>query len=219
MVKKVLTALVGVMLCYSAVAFQIKVGLGTGPVDATITTIANLLGVTVGTISMIFHGSFFIGQIIIEKNKFKKVQFFQLMNITCGGFLLNFMLYIVLANFEVENFILRLIICVVSFLLSALGCDLILESHFIRTPLEGSTELIGVRLKRKPGQLRLFFDIFLVILVVIATLIAKIDWTIGIGTIISAVIFGPAMDMFRKPVKWLLRKLNVVSEKEQLLNI
>lgn len=219
MIKKVLATLVGVMLCYSAVAFQIKVGLGTGPVDATITTIANLLGVTVGTISMIFHGSFFIGQIIIEKRKFKKVQFFQIMNITCGGFLLNFMLYIVLANFEVNNFILRLVICVASFLLSAFGCDMILESRFIRTPLEGFTELIGVRLKRKPGQLRLFFDIFLVILVVAATLIAKIDWTIGIGTIISTVIFGPAMDMFRKPVKWLLRKLKVVSEKEQLLNI
>ena len=78
MTKRIALTLAGILLVYGSVAFAIKAGIGVLPVDAAITTLAGLLHMKVGTFSMIFHGSFFIGQILIEKKNFKKVQFLQI---------------------------------------------------------------------------------------------------------------------------------------------
>ena len=54
--KKILRTIIGIVIVYAAVAFAIKAGLGVLPVDAAITTIADVLGIKVGTFSMLFHG-------------------------------------------------------------------------------------------------------------------------------------------------------------------
>ena len=50
------------------------------------------------------------------------------------------------------------------------------------------------------GKLRQRIDIVLVIISVVLTLIFGTDWTLREGTIIAALIFGPAMDFWKKAV-------------------
>lgn len=75
MVKKIARTLLGILLVYVSVAFAIKAGIGVLPVDAAITTIADVIGMKVGTFSMLFHGSFFLGQIAMERRNFRKTEF------------------------------------------------------------------------------------------------------------------------------------------------
>ena len=65
MPKKIASTILGILLVYGSVAFAIKAGIGVLPVDAAITSVALLIGMKVGTFSMLFHGSFFLGQIAI----------------------------------------------------------------------------------------------------------------------------------------------------------
>lgn len=202
MLRKILFTILGIVLIYSAVAFAIKAGIGIMPVDAAIATIAAVLGIKVGTISMLFHGSFFLGQIAIEKKDFRKTELLQLLYITLGGSVLNFFLYTVLKNVSFHAYPVRLIVCVLAFLVSAFGCTLVLETHLMRTPMEGCIQLMAERSKHgiTMGRLRQIIDIVLVLLAVVLTLIFDTDWTLREGTVIAALIFGPAMDFWKKTV-------------------
>ena len=200
MIKKIVRTIVGILLVYSAVAFAIKAGIGVLPVDAAITSIATLIGMKVGTFSMLFHGSFFLGQIAIEKKDFRKTELLQLLYITLGGSVLNFILYTVLKNVAFAFYPLRLIVCVLAFAVSAFGCTLVLETHLMRTPMEGCIQLLAERMGTTMGKLRQKIDIVLVIVSVAITLIFGVEWTLREGTVIAALLFGPMMDFWKKTV-------------------
>lgn len=206
MVKKIGYTLLGILLVYASVAFAIKAGIGVLPVDAAITTIADVIGMKVGTFSMLFHGSFFVGQIVMEGRKFRKTEFLQILYITLGGSVLNFFLYTVLKNVTFTFYPVRLIVCVLAFLISAFGCTMVLETHLMRTPMEGCIQMIAERIGTTMGKLRQKIDIVLVLVSVVLTLIFGTEWTLREGTIIAALIFGPAMDFWKKNVfsKWKL---------------
>lgn len=200
MTKKIGMTILGILLVYASVAFAMKAGIGVLPVDAAIATIADVIHIKVGTFSMLFHGSFFVGQIIIEKKNFKKTEFLQILYITLGGSVLNFFLYTVLQNVEFTFYPIRLIVCVVAFIVSAFGCTMVLETHLMRTPMEGCIQMIAEIIGTTMGKLRQKIDIVLVIISVVLTLIFGTDWTLREGTIIAALIFGPAMDFWKKTV-------------------
>lgn len=197
MLKKILTTLAGIFLIYAAVGVAIKCGIGVLPVDAAITTLSNIIHVKVGTVAIFFHGSFLVGQIILEKKNFRKIEFLQILNITFGGAVLNFVLYTLLKNFTVTFYPVKLVLSTASFLVGAFGCTLVLETHFVRTSMEGFIQLMAERMGITMGTLRRRIDIFLVIAIVLLILITKTPWTLREGTVIAALIFGPAMDFFK----------------------
>jgi len=200
MTKKILRTVLGILLVYGAVAFAIKAGIGVLPVDAAITSVATLIGMKVGTFSMLFHGSFFLGQIAIEKKNFKKTELLQLLYITLGGSVLNFILYTVLRNVTFAFYPLRLVVCVLAFAVSAFGCTLVLETHLMRTPMEGCIQLLAERMGTTMGKLRQKIDVVLVLISVAITLLFGVEWTLREGTVIAALLFGPMMDFWKKTV-------------------
>lgn len=200
MFKKLSFTLVGIVLVYASVAFAMKAGIGVLPVDAAIATIADVINIKVGTFSMLFHGSFFVGQILIEKKNFRKTELLQILYVTLGGSILNFFLYTVLANVSFSLYPIRLVVSIVSFLVGAFGCVMVLETHLMRTPMEGCIQLIAEKIGITMGKLRQRIDIVLVIISVVLTLMFGTEWTLREGTIIAALIFGPAMDFWKKTV-------------------
>lgn len=200
MVKKISFTLLGILLVYGSVAFAMKAGIGVLPVDAAIASIAEVIHVKVGTFSMLFHGCFFIGQILIEKKNFKKTELLQVLYVTLGGSILNFFLYTILKNVTFTLYPVRLIVSIVAFLVSAFGCTMVLETHLMRTPMEGCIQLIAERIGTTMGKLRQKIDIALVIISLALTLIFGADLQLREGTIIAALIFGPAMDFWKKYV-------------------
>lgn len=200
MKKKILHTVIGIVVIYGAVAFAIKAGLGVLPVDAAINTVAAVLGMKVGTFSMIFHGSFFLGQILIEGKSFRKTEFLQILYITLGGSVLNFFLYTLLAGVELQSYVVRLIVTLAAFMTSAFGVTLVLETHLMRTPMEGCIQLIAEKMGMPMGVLRQRIDIGLVLMCVALTLVFHTEWALREGTVIAALIFGPAMDFWKKKV-------------------
>ena len=200
MKKKIFLTILGIIIIYADVAFAIKAGIGVMPVDAAINTIAYVLNVKVGTLSILFHGSFFLGQIAIERKNFRKTELLQILYITLGGTVLNFFLYTVLKDVTFTFYPVRLLVSVAATCLSAFGVTMVLETHLMRTPMEGCIQLIADRLGTPNGKLRQKIDIGLVLLSVTLTLIFGTDWTLREGTIIAALIFGPAMDFWKNKV-------------------
>ena len=197
MLKKITSTIIGILLIYGSVAFALKAGIGVMPVDAAITSIATLIGMKVGTFSMLFHGSFFLGQIAMEKKNFRKTEFLQVLYIVFGGSVLNFFLYTVLKNVTFSFYPLRVLVCVLAFFVSAFGCTLVLETKLMRTPMEGCIQMIADRMGTTMGKLRQKIDVVLVLVCVAITLIFGVEWTLREGTIIAALLFGPMMDFWK----------------------
>ena len=198
MFKKISMTILGILLIYGAVAFAMKAAIGVLPVDAAIASIAMLIGMKVGHFSMLFHGSFFVGQLIIEGKNFRKIEFLQVLYVILGGSVLNFFLYTVLKNVSFDTYIVRLVVCLISFVVSSFGCILVLETKLMRTPMEGFTQLAADRLGTTIGKLRQKMDVVLVIISVAISLIFGIEWTLREGTVIAALLFGPLMDFWKK---------------------
>ena len=198
--RKIVRTLLGILLVYGSVAFAIKAGVGVLPVDAAIATMADVIGMKVGTFSMLFHGSFFLGQVAMEGRSMRKAELMQILYITLGGSVLNFFLYTVLRGVTFSFYPLRLIVCVVAFLVSAFGCTMVLETHLMRTPMEGCIQMIAERIGTTQGRLRQGIDVALVLVSVALTMIFHTEWTLREGTVIAALIFGPAMDFWRRRV-------------------
>ena len=82
--------------------------------------------------------------------------------------------------------------------LSELGCSLVLETHLMRTPMEGCIQLIADRIGTTQGKLRQKIDVALVVISVAITLLFGVEWTLREGTIIAMLIFGPLFDFWKK---------------------
>ena len=200
MKRKIPMTLLGIVLVYGSVAFAMKAAIGVLPVDAAIATLADVLHIKVGTFSMAFHGCFLLGQIAMERKNFRKTELLQILYITLGGSVLNFFLYTLLKNVSFSLYPVRLVVALVAFLVSAFGCTMVNETHLMRTPMEGCIQLIADRIGMASGKLRQRIDIGLVLLSVGLTLLFGTDWTLREGTVIAALIFGPAMDFWKKLV-------------------
>ena len=200
MKKRVFLTILGIIIIYADVAFAIKSGIGVMPVDAAINTVSSILSIKVGTVSILIHGSFFLGQIAIEGKQFQKKELLQILYITLGGTVLNFFLYTVLKDVTFTFYPIRLLVTVTAFFLSALGVMLVMESHLMRTPMDGLIQLIADRIHTPMGKLRQKIDIGLVILTVALTLIFGTEWTLREGTVIAALMFGPALDFWKNKV-------------------
>jgi len=200
MLKKIAHTILGILLVYGAVAFALKAGIGVLPVDAAITSIATLIGMKVGTFSMLFHGSFFLGQIAMERRDFKKTEFLQLLYITLGGSVLNFFLYTVLKDVTFSFYPLRVLVCIMAFAVASFGCIMVMETHLMRTPMEGCIQMIADRIGTTMGKLRQKIDVVLVIISVAISLVFGVEWALREGTIIAMVIFGPMLDFWKKYV-------------------
>ncbi|MGM9588555.1 MAG: hypothetical protein ACI3V0_00065 [Faecousia sp.] len=198
--KKIPLTILGIILVYGSVAFAMKAAIGVLPVDAAIATIADVLHIKVGTFSMLFHGSFFLGQIAMEGKHFRKTEYLQILYITLGGSVLNFFLYTLLQDLHFSFYPVRLLVSILAFIVSAFGCTLVLETHLMRTPMEGCIQMIAERIGTTMGKLRQKIDIVLVLVSVGLTLLFGTEWTLREGTIIAALIFGPAMDFWKKTV-------------------
>lgn len=198
MAKKILRTILGIIIIYGAVAFAMKAGLGVLPVDAAIATIADVIHMKVGTFAMLFHGCFIVGQILFEKKNFRKTEFLQVAYVVFGGSVLNFIYYTVLAGVSITLYPIRLLVAVLAFIVSAFGVAMVLESNLMRTPMEGFLQLVADKIGMAAGRLRQFIDIGLVVISVVLTLIFHTAWTLREGTIIAALIFGPAIDLWRK---------------------
>ena len=169
--KKILQTISGIIIIYSALAFAIKAGLGVLPVDAATTTIADIIHIKIGTFSMLFHSCFIVGQILIEKKSFRKTELLQIPYVIFGGSILNFILYTVLEKVTITFYLLRLLVAVLAFIVSAFGVAMVLESNLMRTPMEGFLQLVADKIGMAAGRLRQFIDIGLVVISVVLTLI------------------------------------------------
>ena len=205
-IQKIVITMFGITISYFGAALAAFVNIGQGPVSAFYLSMSNLTGVMMGTVSIAFQVVFLIGQIIIEKRNFKSRQCLQLLISTYGGLILNFFLYQVFIHVTVDTYFLRLLLGTFSYFINAVGVILVLEAGFVRVPFEGFLQLLAQKNHQSLGKYKQISDFVFIFIALLINIIFHQDVTIREGTIISALIFGPLLNIMRKPIHMLFMR-------------
>lgn len=178
-------------------AFTLKANVGVGAWDALSASLYSLSGIEVGTVGMILNIGCVFGQMIILKKDFKLIQLLQIPLSVLLGLVINYVLYEILV-FPFDSFIGGIVMYIVSTEICVVGVALIMVLDEVTFALEGFCDALTKVIPFRFPVVRQFADIVSFGIIVILTLVTQIPWSIGIGTIIGMVIFGPSLGVFMK---------------------
>ncbi len=194
--KYLLTTL-GFTIVGIACAFTIKANIGIGAYDAVAKSLSDITHIQVGTMTIIVNSSCVLGQILILKKDFKLLQILQVPMSILLGTVINFVYYNLL-TFTLDSYILGIIMYILATLVVAFGVALVMSVNEVTLALEGFCLALTRIIPIDFAKLRQYADFLSIAIVVILTLCFQLQWSIGLGTIIGALIFGPILGIYMK---------------------
>ncbi|WP_028041937.1 YczE/YyaS/YitT family protein [Candidatus Stoquefichus massiliensis] len=209
-IKRYLLIVVGFMIVGTACAFTLKANIGVGAWDALAKSTSELSGLEVGTMGMIFNCSCVVGQIVVLRKKFKMIQILQIPLSILLGSVINFVLYDLLV-FEFHSFVGGILMYICASTVCAFGVAIVMLLDEVTFALEGFCMALVNVIPVKFHIIRQGADVLSVIAVVILTLVFDIPWSIGVGTIIGMLTFGPTLGIFMKLFKPILKKHDLLN--------
>lgn len=198
------------MIVGTGCAFTLKANVGVGAWDSLAKSTSDITGIEVGTAGIIFNSCCVLGQILILKKKFRLIQLLQLPLSILLGSVINFVLYTLLV-FPFDSLIGGIIMYILASTVCAFGVSIVMLLDEVTFALEGFCMALTSVIPVKFYVVRQSADVLSIIVVVIMTLALQIPWSIGIGTIIGMLTFGPTLGIFMKLFKPILKKQNLLN--------
>lgn len=190
----------GIFLLALGGVLAIKSNLGASPISSLPLSISSVSSLTLGTAATVVFIIYVGIQIIILRKEFKLIQLFQIVFAVLFGQLMNFFNLII--NINVENFYIRIFICLLSFFITAFGVVFTITANIVPIAPDGLTQVISKKTKIDFGKAKVYFDCIVVLLsVVILLLNHKSLSALGIGTVLSAVLVGRIVFVINKKLK------------------
>ena len=222
MKKTILTFLfisINIVITGIGASLGIKAAVGVGAWDALSQSVSTVIGMKIGTFSMLLNISCVVVQLLMLGKKFKPISILQVFVAILLGNVVNFMLYDVYANLVINSYFLNLVIYVVSVLIIVVGVANIMAMNFISFPLEGACLVVSDRYNLSFGKVRQWIDIIAIIIALVVAFVFKDNYTVGVGTVIGMVMFGPLLDRIMNFVRPKLDKMGLVYNQSSKLTI
>ena len=202
--KSIFWSLVALFIVAMGVAFSTKVGLGTSPIASPSYALTFVFPLTLGECVVITNIFLILGQIIILKKDFDYFQLTQFISIVILGVFVD--IGMLLANlFTFQNYFLLLLEQVLGCVLLAFGIRLEIAVDCIFLPGEGFVEAMVTKYNWKFGIVKILFDLFMVLLAALITLIFSGEVQgIREGTLIAAIVVGLLIRYCDKPIEPIL---------------
>lgn len=190
----------GVFLLALGGVLAIKSNLGVSPISSLPLSISIVSNLSLGTAATIVFTIYVVIQIIILRKDFKLVQLLQIIFAILFGQLMN--LFNLIININVENFYVRIFICLLSFFITAFGVVFTITANIVPIAPDGLTQVISNKAKIDFGKTKVYFDCTVVLLSVIILLLNNKSLNaLGIGTILSAILVGRIVYIINKKLK------------------
>lgn len=190
MIRKYILMTMGLIIMAFGIAMSIKAGLGTSPISSMPYVISEFTPLTVGNITIIMHILFILLQIIILRKRYKAVQLLQLPVAIAFGYITDFAVFI-LGNVSCYNYAQQWFLCVMGILLVGIGVSFEVNAGVVTLAGEGLILAICQVLPIKFSDLKVIFDVTLVILSCVVSLCFT-GKVVGVreGTVAAAVFVG-----------------------------
>lgn len=183
-------ALVGFAIMAFGVAFSIKSNLGTSPISSVPYVASTITGLTVGTATIIMHCVMIALQIAILRKRYNPFQLTQLLVALVFGTFTDVAVFCIQGLAPV-GYVQQWIFCLIGILLVGVGVSLEVAANFVVVAGEGLVLAICEAFHFKFGNTKVAFDVTLVTIAVVASLVF-LGQIVGVreGTLAAALLVG-----------------------------
>ncbi|WP_156300502.1 YczE/YyaS/YitT family protein [Streptobacillus canis] len=188
--KKVGLSLFFYALAGFGLALTIKAFIGVSAFSALNVSVADVLDAKVGMVTTFFNLVFMSLCLIFDKEKKITDYVLMFLAIIMFGSVIDFFLYIVLANFEVSNYVLRMLLFILGNALGAFGVGRVMHYNTLKFPIEFLCILLENKFGFKFVFTRYTIETMCVIISLSLSFIYKIPIYVREGTIISLLMFS-----------------------------
>ena len=177
---------------------SIKANLGTSPLICIPYVCSLISNLSVGTTSFLFSVLLILIQVILLKGGFEKRQYLQLVIGTIFSVFIDFTLFLV-DFLNPTDYFSQLALLIVSCVVMAFGVLLEIKTEVVYIPGDGFIVAISKVLKKEFGKVKPYCDVSFVVVATILSVVF-LGYLAGVreGTVISAVIIGPIVRVFKK---------------------
>ena len=177
---------------------SIKANLGTSPLICIPYVSSLITNLTVGTTSFIFSIILIAIQVILLRRGFEKRQFLQIVIGTIFSLFIDVTLMMI-SFINLTDYISQVFILLLSCVVMAFGVLLEVKTEVVFIPGDGFIVAIAKVLKKEFGKVKSYCDVSFVVIAVILSF-AFLGYLAGVreGTVISALIIGPIVIIFKK---------------------
>lgn len=179
-------------------SLSIKANLGTSPLICIPYVCSLISNLSVGTTSFLFSILLILIQVILLKGGFEKRQYLQLVIGTIFSVFIDFTLFLV-DFLNPTDYFSQLALLIVSCVVMAFGVLLEIKTEVVYIPGDGFIVAISKVLKKEFGKVKPYCDVSFVVVATILSVVF-LGYLAGVreGTVISAVIIGPIVRVFKK---------------------
>lgn len=180
----------GLIIMAIGVAFSIKAGLGTSPISSVPYVTAKISGLSVGITTIIMNALFIIIQICILNKEYDWFQLLQFPAAILFGSTID--IAVLFIDFiSISSYWQQWILCILGIIFLALGISFEIQANLVTTAGEGVVLAICKVFPIKFGNMKVIFDITLVTLSVLLSIIFLGELTgVREGTIAAAILVG-----------------------------
>lgn len=177
-------------------SFTIKANIGTGSINALSGSLEFATGIKVGTVLMLINALCVVVQLVIQKKDFHWRQWLQILTAVIMGEVVNFMVYNIMVDWTVDNYILRVLLLIAGVTISCFGIGMIVRLNLIVFPVEAAATALAAVTKFNFRQVRQGIDATAISLALIVTILFQTPLTVREGTVINFFIFSHIAHFF-----------------------
>ncbi len=201
LIKRYLFLCAGLCIMAFGVAFSIEASLGTSPISSLPYVSSLLTPLSVGNTTILMHCVFILLQILILRKRYDPIQLIQLPVAFLFGYLTDFAVW-TLDKVTYNSYWQQWILCILGILLVAIGVSFEVAANVVTLAGEGVVLAICKVCPIKFGYMKVAFDVTLVLISCILSLIF-LGGLHGVreGTIAAAVLVGLVAKEVNRPLK------------------
>lgn len=189
----------GLFLMTIGIAVSVKSNLGVSPVSSIPYTLTLCSGIEMGKATIFFHCVLVLLQIFILRKKFRVKSLLQVPVGIVFGYFTTFCNYLMSFLPQVDNIAVRIIMILISAFLVAVGIFFYLPANIMPLAGEGLMQAVSDVTKIRFSKVKVAFDISMVVISLVTCLLIMHSFgSVGIGTVISAVLVGTILGQIMK---------------------
>lgn len=190
---------IGLFIMTIGIAISVKSNMGVSPVSSIPYTMTCVWGIEMGKATIILHVFLVLLQILLLRKKFKPINLLQVFVGIIFGYFTTFCNYMASFFPTPDNIGIRIAMMLVSTAFIAMGIFLYLPANLIPLAGEGAMQAISDITKIEFAKVKIGFDCTMVMISAVTCLtLLKSLGSVGIGTVIAAVLVGMLVGVFTR---------------------
>lgn len=171
--------------------------IGVSSFDSMNMSLANILSMKIGTITILSNFLFIFLDIIITKFSNPIKYLLQVISVLCLGFVINIVTYYVFSKIKLDSYELKLIVFIIGTLIAAISIGAVISFETLSFPVENFCITLSEKTEISFTKLRYSIDIISFITSIILSYLFELPFFIREGTLIGMLIFSPTVNKSR----------------------